>query len=300
MELEMGEEEKNPFVLQKEKGRRDVTSPDLDSLCSHINDKVSNIKALLQLRKIGQEASLKAVLSKILHEMFLFNDLLNQMELECHHQERKQSQLKVNHDPRRVYSEASPIASNRAYSQELQELIERDYKEAEHLEANMPFHLPNAGLASAAAGLPAEKEAQGKAAEPGRPKKPGKEVKPVKEIPFLTVEEFDSVPAYMRGRLTYSQVNAVIQEINKAVASKYKIVRQSTKSMSSVVRNLYIRFQEQETKDTKGEFFIVEADIEEFTQLKADKRFHSILTILRHCQRVREIRGSRLVRYAVC
>uniref|UniRef100_A0ACB8EPZ3 Uncharacterized protein n=2 Tax=Sphaerodactylus townsendi TaxID=933632 RepID=A0ACB8EPZ3_9SAUR len=172
MELEMGEEEKNPFVLQKEKGRRDVTSPDLDSLCSHINDKVSNIKALLQLRKIGQEASLKAVLSKILHEMFLFNDLLNQMELECHHQERKQSQLK-----------------------ELQELIERDYKEAEHLEANMPFHLPNAGLASAAAGLPAEKEAQGKAAEPGRPKKPGKEVKPVKEIPFLTVEEFDSVPA---------------------------------------------------------------------------------------------------------
>uniref|UniRef100_A0ACB8EQA9 Spindle and kinetochore-associated protein 1 n=1 Tax=Sphaerodactylus townsendi TaxID=933632 RepID=A0ACB8EQA9_9SAUR len=105
---------------------------------------------------------------------------------------------------------------------------------------------------------------------------------------------------YMRGRLTYSQVNAVIQEINKAVASKYKIVRQSTKSMSSVVRNLYIRFQEQETKDTKGEFFIVEADIEEFTQLKADKRFHSILTILRHCQRVREIRGSRLVRYAVC
>lgn len=49
-----------------------------------------------------------------------------------------------------------------------------------------------------------------------------------------------------------------------------------------------------------GEFFIVEADIDEFTQLKADKRFHSILTILRHCQRLKEIRGSRLVRYAVC
>uniref|UniRef100_A0A8D2L4M0 SKA complex subunit 1 n=2 Tax=Varanus komodoensis TaxID=61221 RepID=A0A8D2L4M0_VARKO len=104
----------------------------------------------------------------------------------------------------------------------------------------------------------------------------------------------------MRGRLTYSQVNAVIQEINKAVTSKYKIMRQPTKSMTAAVRNLYFRFQEEETKDTKGEFFIVEADIEEFTQLKADKRFHSILTILRHCQRVREIRGSRLVRYAIC
>ncbi|XP_015274568.1 PREDICTED: spindle and kinetochore-associated protein 1-like, partial [Gekko japonicus] len=144
------------------------------------------------------------------------------------------------------------------------------------------------------------KEEQGKEPEMGRQKKPGKEVKPVKEIPFVTVEEFESVPAYMRGRLSYNQVNAVIQEINKAVASKYKIMRQPTKSMSSTVRNLYFRFQEEETKDTKGEFFIVEADIEEFTQLKADKRFHGILTILRHCQRVREIRGSRLVRYAVC
>lgn len=49
-----------------------------------------------------------------------------------------------------------------------------------------------------------------------------------------------------------------------------------------------------------GEFFIVEADIKEFTQLKVDKRFHSILNILRHCQRVREVRGSRLIRYVIC
>lgn len=49
-----------------------------------------------------------------------------------------------------------------------------------------------------------------------------------------------------------------------------------------------------------GEFFVVEADIKEFTQLKVDKRFHRILNILRHCQRVREVRGARLVRYVIC
>ncbi|XP_077202896.1 SKA complex subunit 1 isoform X2 [Paroedura picta] len=270
------EEEKSPPVLARERGRCDVTSPDLDGLCSHVNGKISHIKTLLQLRKIGQEPSLKTVLGKILHEMFLFNDLLNKMELECHHQERQQGQLK-----------------------ELQELIEKDYDEAQHLEENMPFYLPSAVPASTG-GLAAKKEELGKDPEPGHRKKPGKEGQGVKEIPFMTVEEFESVPAYMRGRLTYNQVNAVIQEINKAVASKYKIMRQSMKSMPSAVRNLYFRFQEEETKDTKGKFFIVEADVEEFTQLKADKRFHSILTILRHCQRVREIRGSRLVRYAVC
>ncbi|XP_054843136.1 spindle and kinetochore-associated protein 1 isoform X2 [Eublepharis macularius] len=266
-------EKRSPPELPGEGG----ASPDLNSLCSHVNTKISNIKTLLRLRKIGQEPSLKTVLGKILHEMFLFNDLLNKMELECLHQERQKEQLK-----------------------ELQEAIEGDYNEAQQLEENMPLHLPNA-LPASAASLPEKKEEQCKEAEPGRPKKPGKESKHhVKEAPFITVEEFESVPAYMRGRLSYNQVNAVIQEINKAVASKYKIMRQSAKTMSSAVRNLYFRFQEEETKDTKGEFFIVEADIEEFTQLKADKRFHSILTILRHCQRVREIRGSRLVRYAIC
>uniref|UniRef100_A0A674I2M5 SKA complex subunit 1 n=3 Tax=Testudinoidea TaxID=8486 RepID=A0A674I2M5_9SAUR len=104
----------------------------------------------------------------------------------------------------------------------------------------------------------------------------------------------------MRGRLTYDQINGVVQDLNKAVVSKYKILHQPMKSMSSAVRNLYHRFLEEETKDTKGEFFIVEADIKEFTQLKVDKRFHSILNILRHCQRVREVRGARLVRYVIC
>uniref|UniRef100_A0A8D0LBY7 SKA complex subunit 1 n=1 Tax=Sphenodon punctatus TaxID=8508 RepID=A0A8D0LBY7_SPHPU len=104
----------------------------------------------------------------------------------------------------------------------------------------------------------------------------------------------------MRGRLTYQQINGVIEEINKAVVSKYKILRQPMKSMNNANRNLCHRFQEEETKDTKGNFFIVEADIKEFTQLKVDKRFHSILSILRNCQRVREARGARLVRYVIC
>uniref|UniRef100_A0A8C5TVQ6 SKA complex subunit 1 n=1 Tax=Malurus cyaneus samueli TaxID=2593467 RepID=A0A8C5TVQ6_9PASS len=104
----------------------------------------------------------------------------------------------------------------------------------------------------------------------------------------------------MKGRLTYDQINAVVQEINKAVVGKYKIMYQPLKSMSVPARNLYHRFMEEENKDTRGVFFIVEADIKEFTQLKLDKRFHSILNILRHCQRLREVRSSKLIRYVIC
>ncbi|NXI28661.1 SKA1 protein, partial [Sterrhoptilus dennistouni] len=143
-------------------------------------------------------------------------------------------------------------------------------------------------------------EGQTNPVEPKHAKKPAKEAKVIKEAALITTEEFKSVPTYMKGRITYDQINAVVQQINKAVVDKYKILYQPLKSMSVPARNLYHRFMEEETKDTKGVFFIVEADIKEFTQLKLDKRFHNILNILRHCQRVREIRGSGLIRYVIC
>ncbi|EDL82906.1 similar to RIKEN cDNA 2810433K01 (predicted), isoform CRA_c [Rattus norvegicus] len=116
---------------------------------------------------------------------------------------------------------------------------------------------------------------------------------------FITTDEFSGVPAYMKSRLTYCQINDVIKEINKAVVSKYKIIHQPKASMSSVKRNLYQRFINEETKDTKGRHFIVEADIKEFTTLKVDKKFHVIMNILRHCQRLSEVRGGGLTRYVI-
>ncbi|NWQ65617.1 SKA1 protein, partial [Neopipo cinnamomea] len=143
-------------------------------------------------------------------------------------------------------------------------------------------------------------EEQTGAAEPEPAKKPAKEKRSIKKIALITAEEFEVVPAYLKGRLACDQINTVIEEINKAIVGKYKIMHRPLKSMSFAARNLYDRFIQEETKDTKGEFFIVEADIKEFTQLKMDKRFHSILSILRHCHRVRQVRGSKLVRYIIC
>ncbi|NWU93513.1 SKA1 protein, partial [Upupa epops] len=246
---------------------------DLEALCFHINTKISKIKKTLQLRSIGQEASLKSMLGKIGPEMGILHDLLSRLEREVEQQERLKSSL-----------------------QELQKAAERDQREAQHLLENIPPHLPKP-TPTCIPTPPVKCEEQPDAE---RAKKPPKEPKPIKEAALITVEEFSTVPAYMKGRLSSEQVNAVVQEINRAVLGKYKILQQPLKSMNAGVRNLYHRFLEEETKDTKGSFFIVEADIKEFTQLKVDKRFHSILNILRHCQRVREVRGSRLVRYVIC
>ncbi|XP_011784166.1 PREDICTED: spindle and kinetochore-associated protein 1 isoform X2 [Colobus angolensis palliatus] len=208
-----------------------MASSDLEQLCSHVNEKIGNIKKTLSLRNCGQEPTLKTVLNKIGDEIIVVNELLNKLELEIQYQEQTNNSLK-----------------------ELCESLEEDYKDVEHLKENIPSHLPQVTVAQS---------------------------------------------WYMKSRLTYGQINDVIKEINKAVISKYKILHQPKKSMNSVARNLYHRFIDEETKDTKGCYFIVEADIKEFTTLKVDKKFHVLLNILRHCRRLSEVRGGGLTRYVI-
>ncbi|NWR94423.1 SKA1 protein, partial [Furnarius figulus] len=251
-----------------------MESSELEDLCSYFNTKISNIKKYLQLRKIGKDQWLKSVLHKIAKDMMIVHDLLSNMEIEVKQQEKLKNSL-----------------------EELQKVSERDKNEAQHLSEHIPTYLPKPTQHCIV--VPTVKHEKQTKVKPGPAKKPAKEKIVIKEIALITAEEFADVPVYLKGRLTYDQINAVVQELNKAVVRKYKIMHQPLKFMNFATRNLYQRFTEDENKHTKGEFFIVEADIKEFTPMKVDKRFHSILSILRHCRRVREVRGSRLIRYVI-
>ncbi len=50
-----------------------------------------------------------------------------------------------------------------------------------------------------------------------------------------------------------------------------------------------------------GEFFCTINDLKELSDLKVDNTIRKILTSLRHCKRIKEIRGNppKLIRYAV-
>ncbi|XP_066208589.1 spindle and kinetochore-associated protein 1 isoform X1 [Saccopteryx leptura] len=254
-----------------------MASSDLEQICSHITEKIGNIKKSLSLRNCGQEPNLKTILNKIGDEIMLVNDLLNKLELEIQYQEQATNSLK-----------------------ELYESLEEDYKDVEHLKENIPPHLPQVTVTQNFVNVSDDHEGPVRVEDPAATKKPSKEQRNIKEMPFITSEEFNGIPMYMKSRLTYCQINDVIKEINKAIVSKYKILHHPKKStMSSVNRNLYHRFIDEETKDTKGHYFIVEADIKEFTALKVDKRFHVMLNILRHCRRLSEVRGGGLTRYVI-
>nr|ABH06330.1 hypothetical protein LOC220134 [Bos taurus] len=180
---------------------------DLEQLCAHINEKIGNIKRTLSLRNCGQEPTLKTILNKIGDEIIVVNELLNKLELEIQYQEQTNSSLK-----------------------ELFESLEEDYKDVEHLKENIPPHLPQVTVTqNFVNGSDLDPEEPVKVEEPAPTKKPPKEQRSIKEMPFITSDEFNGIPAYMKSRLTYCHINDVIKEINKAVVSKYKILHQPKK-----------------------------------------------------------------------
>uniref|UniRef100_A0A2K6FTJ5 SKA complex subunit 1 n=1 Tax=Propithecus coquereli TaxID=379532 RepID=A0A2K6FTJ5_PROCO len=242
-----------------------MASSDLEQLCSHVIEKIGNLKKTLSLRNC--EPTLKTILNKIGDEISVVNKLLKKLELKIQYQEHTNSSLK-----------------------ELCEPLEEYHKDVEHLKENVasPFSVKGSDL---------DPEEPVNIEESAPIKKPPKEQRSIKEMLLITCDEFNGIPAYMKSHLTCCQINNVIKEINKAVINKYKILYQPKKSMNSVARNLYHRFIDEETKDTKGHYFIMEADIKEFATLKVDKKFHALLNILRHCQRLSDVGGGALTRY---
>ena len=58
---------------------------------------------------------------------------------------------------------------------------------------------------------------------------------------------------YMKGRLTYDQINKGIDEFNKAVTEKYKILATPRNKQSMAIKTKIRTFKEQDTNDTRGE-----------------------------------------------
>ena len=54
------------------------------------------------------------------------------------------------------------------------------------------------------------------------------------KLAYLTVQEFQSVPKYMKGRFTYDAFNQVVDEFNNALETKYEFLRKGFQAMASI------------------------------------------------------------------
>merc|ERR550534_1708706 len=92
------------------------------------------------------------------------------------------------------------------------------------------------------------------------------------KIRFLSLDEFASIPKYMKGRLGYDNVNSSIQEFNAALEARYAFLAKGFQAMASMaLKKRYKEMKSNETRDTRGVFFVVADDLKNSETLKSNE-----------------------------
>lgn len=118
----------------------------------------------------------------------------------------------------------------------------------------------------------------------------------------LSESEFEALPKYIRGRLALERVNKFVEDLNKIFVEKYTLLKCNPAKLPFDQRQRYYDWKQGENDETRGKFFITEADLKARSGLgvlKMDQTGRSILTILRQAGRIKESRSPGVVRYIV-
>lgn len=97
----------------------------------------------------------------------------------------------------------------------------------------------------------------------------------------------------MKGRLTLDKLNATVDEMQKLLQAKYTILAQNPAKMLEKTLKKYKAFKEAETKETKGLFFLADADMAESSSLRqGDATGKAVISVLRHLHRIKDLGGT--------
>jgi len=188
-------------------------------------------------------------------------------------------------------------------AKKISEYMHERIETCEHLSENLPTRIGSTNTNSNQVKIEAGNQGQvGKKKQTTTNSNPvtKKPSNMVPKIRFLSLDEFASIPKYMKGRLGYDNVNTSIQEFNAALEARYAFLAKGFQAMASMaLKKRYKEMKSNETRDTRGFFFVVADDLKNSETLKSEASRRVIFTILRHFQLIREIRGPlSLVRYA--
>ncbi|XP_057807335.1 spindle and kinetochore-associated protein 1 homolog isoform X2 [Salvia miltiorrhiza] len=122
---------------------------------------------------------------------------------------------------------------------------------------------------------PAPKEKKGRASPP---------------MWYITAEELNSVPPYMKQRLTLDKMNAAIGDMANYAEANAHLISAPRKKLSDHNLDKALKLREISMADSvKGKHFFLESDIKG-PSLKLDNTGRALLTVLRHLGRISETR----------
>ncbi|XP_022870316.1 spindle and kinetochore-associated protein 1 homolog [Olea europaea var. sylvestris] len=107
---------------------------------------------------------------------------------------------------------------------------------------------------------------------------------------YITSDELDALPSYMKQRLTLDKVNAAINDMATYAEANAQIIMAPRKKLSENMLDRALELREISRNDVvKGKHFFLEADIKG-PALKLDNTGKATLTVLRHLGRISESR----------
>lgn len=253
----------------------------LEGIAELFAAKTTNLKRCMELRSAGNSTNCIFVLRSIDKELLEMEAALDSLQ-------------------DLVEKEKSLLEQGEA----MRDISNKFRDRLEHVASNLPSHLPGVEKKKKRGSEDREEAVKENVQKPRKTRR-AKEHSTAdsgSEFPklaYLTVEEFEEIPKYIKGRISYDQVNNAVDEIHKVITAKYKIMRLPRSAMGEPVMKKYKAFKEAETPETEGEYFFIDDDLKAYSQLKMDSTGRAILTMLRHCGRLREVRSKKLLRYVL-
>ncbi|XP_043786162.1 spindle and kinetochore-associated protein 1-like [Apis laboriosa] len=122
-------------------------------------------------------------------------------------------------------------------------------------------------------------------------------------ISLISEDEFNKVPKYIIGRQSLETVNDFINTINHILKTKYTFLslgKAHARKQGDL--NLYLHYKKQELdlcNDSEYIYFFTGEDYEKQMKSKLNKIKLNLITVLRHCKRLREHRIKNDLRYVI-
>ena len=121
------------------------------------------------------------------------------------------------------------------------------------------------------------------------------------QVTFLTVAEFEKVPKYMKGRLNYEALTLAVEEFNKCVHAKYEFLARPLSEIGLKDKKRRNVLKSQDKPDLKHRNFVTAEELKDYSMFRTEAGRKSVVTVLRHFQKIRESRGpGPIVRFVVC
>ncbi|CAG8464377.1 3714_t:CDS:2 [Paraglomus brasilianum] len=191
-------------------------------------------------------------------------------------------------------------------AQDIKYRLKAQHRYLEHLQSNLPKHLPGTADAAIRQALPNKhvktKRLQKSATKTMKKTRDNDDSDRLPKVSYVTISEFDNVPKYIVKRLTREKINEAIDDINKVFGEKYRILRMNPSSMSQNMKARYWEYKESYIDEIKERPYITEKDLKSSNvriKFKPDITGKTVLALLRHIGRIKEIRGGGYTRYVL-